>query len=403
MELKLILLNLVVIFLIFYIINKNLHIKEGFLTYYIPFLGTNNLYINKISKFYINNDNMKNYFKQKFNYNVILIGSYEKEKEFVTFFMNLFISKTMLYQIENRYYNNKLELLKQLDNNNINIGFTNIPTLSLYASEYSSYLSRIFAITPVYKEYLIIATKLKYGIFKLSNIPLGFEIGILDNQNTIFYYYKKILTDLKLNVNDYKFKVYNSDKTLIEAFYKDEVNLILYFSDLPNSDVDKMIDYNFEKDIIFLPFELSNKLFNQFRIKNSFAEIESFDLNKVSGSYLPKKFGDYEFRVYKPDMKFLVLDQLMVTNSFLNYDTVYNIAQFFVKYTDLLNKSLPENVKIPKFRVDTELVKFMNYHPSSVKLFGDYGFQTFEDNPYCKYFVGKKKCDKKTLVSNGFA
>tara|TARA_B100001173_G_scaffold309633_1_gene322420 strand:+ start:206 stop:1417 length:1212 start_codon:yes stop_codon:yes gene_type:complete len=402
MELKITIIIFSILLIIFYILNNKLIKKENFLTYYVPFLGDNNNYINKINNFYKNNDNLKNYFKHKFNYNPIIIGSYKEEEEFIKYFMNLLISKTRLYDISNLFYNNKIKLINDLEKNKINIGFTNIPTLELYAKKYSSVLSKIFAITPVYKEFLIIATKLKYRMYNINNIPYGFVIGILDNENTIFYYYKKLLTDLNLDYTDYKIKVYSSEKSLIENFYNNNVNMIMYFSNLPNNNIDKMINYNFEKDIIFIPFNLPKKLFNLFNIKNSFLTYDYFDLNKISESYLPKKFGKYEFVKFRPIMKFLTLDQIMITNNVLDNTVVYDIANFFVRYTKSLNNSLPENVKIPDFKVNTELIKYMNYHPSIVKLFGDFGFQTFEDNENCVYFVGKKKCTKKVLEDNGF-
>ena len=101
-------------------------------------------------------------------------------------------------------------------------------------------------------------------------------------------------------------------------------------------------------------------------------------------------------------MKFLTIDQIMITNGILSYEIVYDLAKFFINYTNSLNKFLPENTKIPELKVDTDLIKYMNYHPSTVKLFGDYGFRTFEDNENCKYFVGKRPCNKKTLEDNGF-
>ena len=404
MELKfnnLILIIFITIF-IFYFLNNTFVSKENFLTYYVPFVGQNSKYLNKLNNFYDNNDYLKNYFKKKFNYNSIIIASYVEDKKFTSYFMSLYISKTKLYNIENTFYDNRLLLLEDLVNNKINIGITDIPTLSIFLNKYNENIDKIYAVSTLYKKYLICATKLNYQVYNINNIPYGFKIGIVRN-NTIFYYYKKIINDLNLDVNDYKIKIYDNENELIKAFsINNEINMIMYFTNLPSKNINNMINYDFKKDIIILPFDIPQKLYNQFYLKNNFTSLEDYDLNKISDSYLPKKFGKYEYVIFRPNMKILTIDQIFLTNSTTDNIFIYNLGKFLIKYTKSLNMNLGNNQKMPQFGINLDLVNFINYHPKTLELLQDYGFITYENNNNCKYFVGKKKCDYETLKKNGF-
>ena len=65
---------IIILIIIFYVSNKYIlkkNIKEHYLTYFLPYYNNEK---NVLANFYKNNENNLNYFKKKFNYDIIKYG-----------------------------------------------------------------------------------------------------------------------------------------------------------------------------------------------------------------------------------------------------------------------------------------------------------------------------------------
>ena len=395
--------NLIVLFIIiifiFYTINKRLVVhKENYLTYYLPFY---NIDSNLLNNFYREHNYSKNYFKKKFEFEVIKFGSSEYSYEFNVLFSKIVADKTMSYSISSIKYNNELKLISDLYNNKINLAISSIILINYFNIEYKVNLDNLYVISNLYKSYIIILTKLKYNIFRVDEIPYKTKVGVLNESNVIFFYINKFLNDLKYNKDDIDIIVYNSLDDLYDAFKKDKIKVIIYIDSLPNDNLNELINFNFERDIILLPFVVSKRLEEEFLIKNSFLNIDIFNLNSITAAYLPKKFDNYYYLIYRPDFSILSLQDYLITNNKISDDNINNITTLFLKNVKSINYMLNNKYQLTNIGPRVHINKYLKYHPTTMKNFEKYGFITNENNDNCKYFVDVKECTKKTLKNNG--
>lgn len=396
--------NLLVLFIIiifiFYTINKRLIVyKENYLTYYLPFYNVDS---NLLHKFYKEHNYSKNFFKKKNNFEVIKFGSNKYSYEFNVLFSKIIVDKTMSYSISSIKYTDELSLISDLYNNKINLAIISIILINYYNIEYNINLNNLYVISNLYKAYLLILTKIKYKIFRVDEIPYKTKIGVLGKNNPIYFYINKLLNDLKYNKDDMDIIVYDSLENLYDAFKKDEIKIIIYIDDLPNDNLNELINFNFERDIILLPFSISSRLEEEFLIKNSFLSKDTFDLNKIAAAYLPKKFDNNYYFIYRPDFPILSLEYYLITNNKISDDNINNITNLFLNNIKRINNMLNDKYKITNIGPYLNISKYLRYHPTTMKNFEKYGYITNESNHNCKYLVGVKECTKKTLENNGF-
>ena len=381
---------LIIILVLFILLNKYLIIKENYDTYFIPF--TNNK-LSLLSKFYSNKDYNKNFFKHKIYYNEIYIYSSGNAYLFFDKFnSNLLqdsrIAKSNLVKLEN--YDDNIKYL--LENNN---SITNI-TLPIHLLNDSKNQTRL--ISNLNDIYLLSITKLKYNFYNLNNIPFNSKIGILNNNNTIFYFYEKMFKDLNVDYKKENIIIFDKIDNLFEALMKEEVKIILYFTELPNKKLNELFDKDFMNELIILPFDLNYKLKNLFFMKNDFTRITYYDLNNITESYLPKKFDKYYYFTYKPDIQLLTLKQILICNKEINNNLVEEIFNFIFIYKNKFNDT---SFKINEIEPSYDLIKYIPYHPTVLKMFRKFGYITNNDSYNCKYFIGKKECTKQVLENNG--
>ena len=390
----------ILIVIIFYVINKNIiNEKEHYLTYYLPFYDIDS---NLLNNFYREHNYSKNYFKKKFDFEVIKLGSSQYSYEFNVLFSKIAVDKTMSYSISSIKYNNELKLISDLYNNKINLAIVSIILINYYNIEYNINLDNLYAVSNLYKSYLLIMTKLKYNIFRVDEIPYKTKIGILNESNGIFFYIHKFLKDLKYNKDDIDIIVYKSLDDLYDAFKKDEIKVIIYIDSLPNDNLNELINFNFERDIILLPFIISPRLEEEFLIKNSFLIKDSFNLTRITAAYLPKKFDNYYYLIYRPDFSILSLQDYLITNNKISDDNINNISTLFLKNVKSINNMLNDKYQLTNIGPRVYINKYLKYHPTTMKNFEKYGFITNENNDNCKYLVDVKECTRKTLENNGF-
>jgi TRAP-type uncharacterized transport system substrate-binding protein len=399
LKLKLLLIFIIIIIL-FYIINKKIIIqKENYLTYYLPFY---NIDSNILNKFYKDHNYSKNYFKKKFDYQIVKLGSSNYSYKFNTIFSKIIVDKTMSYSVSSINYYNELTLINDLYNNKINLCIITIILINYYNKKYNINLNNLYVISNLYKSYLLIITKLKYNILNINEIPYKTKIGILNESNPIYFFIYTFLKDLKYNKNDLEIIVYKNIDELHDAFIKDKIKLMIYLDKLPNNKLNELINFNFERDIILLPFNIIKKLKEEFLIKNDFLLNDTFNLNKIANSYLPKKFANYHYTIYKPDFQILSINHYLITNNKISNDNIYNITELILKNIKKINLILNEKYKINNIGPRININKYLKYHPNTLRIFKEFGYITNENNDNCKYLVGVKECNKKTLENNGF-
>ena len=151
-------------------------------------------------------------------------------------------------------------------------------------------------------------------------------------------------------------------------------------------------------EVIILPFDVNNQLGNLFFKKNDFSELNYFNLNKINKKYLPKKFGNNYHFVYKPTIKLLKINSILVCNNKINTKIINEIFSFLIKYRNTF-RNTPYQIDViePTF----DLIKYIPYQKDILSLFRKNGYITNIDSPNCKYFVGKKECTQEVLKNNG--
>ena len=390
---------ILLLYLLFYLINKVIMKRqENYLTYFLPFYDVDS---NLLNTFYKNHNYNKNYFKQKVDFNIINFGSNNYSQPFNKLISKIITGKTYIQYINSIGYNNNLLLLEDLYKNKINLSISNLLMINYYNKKYTDKLNNFFAIANLYKSYLIIATKIQYNIYSIDKVPYKTKIGILNKNNSMYFYIDIFLKDLNYNKNDLDIIIYDTIQDLYKGFKNNEVKIIIYTESLPSNNLNNLIDYNFDRDIILLPFILEKKLQTKFLIKNSFFKLDTFDLNQIATSYLPKKFSTYFYFEYKPDMPFLTYQHYLITNDKIEYNSIKNITDLFLNNISTINNLLPKQYFIEHSGPRINIARYMRYHPETMKMFEKYGYVTNESNKNCQFLVGVKECNKKTLENNG--
>lgn len=389
---KYIIIYICLIFILFYIFNSILHVQENYLTYFLPFY---NVESNLLRDFYNNNDNNKNFFKKKMIYDKFYFIGYNNNstQTFLNDFSKRLISKSKIVNSEVILTHKSDNIIEQVNNNNNVISMITIPEYLYSNKNYSN----INLICNLYKIYLLILTKLKYQIHLIEEIKYNTTIGI-SRSNTAFYFYKKFFDDINKPVNEKNVKIYNNDKELFNALLNDEIEVVFLFKELPSKELNNLINKDYNNDIILLPFQLTSKIENIFEKKNDFAEITYFDLNKVSQKYLPKKFGNQYYFVYRPNIRLLNLYKYLVCNKNANYSIISQVFNFVFDYREIYRNT---SYQIPLIEPSYNLIKYIPYHPEILKDFRKKGYITNINSNNCKYFVGVKECTEKVLENNG--
>lgn len=397
-------LNFIIIFIfiiiLFYISNKYLfkkNINEHYLTYFLPFY---NKKTNALSNFYENNENNLNYFKKKFNYDLIKFGIGKNDEEFIKYTIANYISKSNLYEGKIILYNDILKSLYELSTNKINFCMIDYASLIYFNDDLNENIKNIKLVSTLYNLYIYVFTKKIFNIFSLNDLPYNCSIGILDFPNPISLYYSKFLKDLGYKENvDYTIKKYKTFEELSSGFEKNEFQLIIIIDHFPNNNIKYFLDHFPNNDTILLPFDIIKE--ELFLKKNSIVNIDYIDLNLLSHSFLPKKFGKYEYTVYRPNFKIAYIQKILLSNTETDEKYTYSLIKFFHENLKFINNNLSSTgYKINNIGIDNINTGYIDYHIGVLNYFNDKGFITNIDNDNCKYFVGKMECNEKNLKNN---
>ena len=383
----------ILIFIIFYIINKYfLKINENFFTYFLPY------YDNKkdvLANFYDNNEEKYNYTINKFNYNIFKIGCTKDDLNFTKNLVSNYIKNSNIVDIRVHIYKNIIKNLDDLVNNNINFILTNYIVLTYYHDFLKKNINNVRLLCVLYDLHIYFFTKKKYNVYSLNNIFPNFIVGVLNYSNRAYYLYERLFKDLGYIENiDYKVKIYDDIENLFKGFYNDECNMILICDTFPNNIISKLIDNNIYNDIILLPFDINNE--DLFFYKNSFMYKKYIDLNRLSVSYLPKKFGKYEYTKFKPSIPICYINKIILCNKDVDDDTVYYFLKYIygIKFLDKYDPYFINN-----FGINNKFY-LIKYHDSSIKFFKDNSYISDIDNINCKYLLNVSECTEETLKNN---
>ena len=387
----------IIIYIFFYIINKSIYINEHYLTYFLPYYNNNNT---DLALFYKNNENNLNYFKKKFKYQILNFGTISKEKYYIEKVISDYIKNGYSINSHIIYYKDRLKLIDDLVNNNINFCDTNYSTILYYTNVLKKNINNLRLIKTLYKLYFYFFTKKKYNVFSIGDIPPNFIIGIIHNDN-IFYYYKNLLSDLSYEENiDYKIKLYENSEDLYNGFINSECNMIILYDIFPNESISNFLDNNFIDDIILLEFNIPNeKLFLK---KQSILKVDYIDLNKLSYYYLPKKIGNYTYSKNNPTIKILYTYKIIISNLHTKSECAYDFFKFFAENYKNLNYYLEKGFHIDRLQInDNSNNILLEYHKGVIDYYIEKGYITNTNNINCKYLVGSMKCTEETLIQNG--
>ena len=394
-KLFIIILFLIIIFFILdkYILKKN--IQENYLTYFLPYYNQEN--INDLANFYKNNDNNKNYFKKKFNYDLIKFGTIDVDRDIIKFLVSSYIANSKIQNVVLYNYDNLYTILDNINKNNLNFGISSYPVIYNYIVENKNDFNNLRLVTFLYKYYLYVFTKKIYKIYTLNEITPNTIIGI-SKKNGIYFFYKKLFKDLSYLDTDFKIKFYDNDEKLFEGFINDECQMIILFDIFPNEEIKNYLDNNIGKDIILLPFKiLKEELFLK---KNNPFSIDYIDLNYLSSSYLPIAFGNEHYNQFSPNLKVCSFERGLITNKNTSKEYVYDFMKFYQNNLNYLNNNIPQKgYTLKKISIKDKL-SYFDYHEGSLNFFKDFGYITSIDNANCKYLIGVKECNEKNLKDN---
>jgi TRAP-type uncharacterized transport system substrate-binding protein len=387
---------LILILLIIIILYISYEKKEHYLTYFLPFNEDSSGKID-LYNFYTSNTNESLYFKSKMDYNKIKIGV-NNETYFTKYLLKIFLQKSNLVSSELFKFNNNMESIDELLNNNINILMTDYISIYNYKYVLNKDISDLNLITHLNKEYLYTFVKKSSNIFSMTNFPPHSIIGILGEPNVLNMYIDKLLKDLGYQKNiDYTIKVYNNINLLFDSLSNSEINIIMMLDIFPNKKINDVIEKHILDNILLLPFDINNeKVFFQ---KNSFFKIDYVDLNNFSDIYLPKSFGKYHYNINLPSLKMIYTNNIFITNRKLNIDYGYNFIKYYIENLNYLNYVF----KNSGYKLDTHLVNnnlTLKYYDGVIKYLLEKGYISYNNNDNCKYLIGKMECNEKNLKNN---
>ena len=390
---------IIIFYIIFYNINKLIkkNTKEHYLTYFLPYYDNK---ITELTKMYNNNDDKKNFFKKKFLYKPLIFIYNDYQKNYVTQLSKIIISKNFLYKTINLKLNDVIESVQEVNSGNINFIISDIATLIALKNINKIDTNNIRYVSKLYKQRMYFFTNKMNGIESLKNISKRFVVGIPGKKNEINIFLDTVINDMGYILNK-DYTIVYAEKDNLEDLFKllnnKKVDIIIFTETFPSKNVNNILKNNTNKDIILLPFECNNETL--FFKENFYFEKDMIDLNDLSENYLPKKFNDKEYTIYKPSMYMLSFNTYLFSNIFTDKKYIYEIVKTIFKNKDFLNNFFKDNKIESLMFKDYELNIFYAHHGLR-EYFFDKGYISLIDSPSCKYFIGNNACTQENIDNN---
>jgi hypothetical protein len=254
----------------------------------------------------------------------------------------------------------------------------------------------------LYKLYFYLFTKKQYNIFSYNDIKPGTKIGMVNNDNysPSTYYYKRFFKDMGYEKDiDYIPIFYNNIEELFNSFIKNECEIIFLIDIFPNNIINNFIEKYIREDIILLPFDLLNEV--EFFNKNKILNIDYIDLNYLSESYFPKKFGKNTYTQNLPTLKILCSYKILLSHISVDSVYTYSFIKFYTENINGINSNIKNiGYKLKENNNDINHFIISDYHLGVRDYYYEKGYFTNINNDNCKYLVGKMECNEKTLKNN---
>ncbi len=370
-------------------------VKEHYFTYFLPFYNakTNDLY-----RFYMDEDDKKNFFKHKFDENMIVFASDTNTLDLMNNLVKILLQATHIVNTSTIQINQKELLFDLVIKGKVNYIIASLPILEYFQNILNYQNLRLISVLNTM--YLYFITKKKYNTFDINKLPQGFKIGILSDPNEIFFVFDKIMDDIGYKTSDYIKIVYNSKQEMFKDFVDSKIDMIVFFDTYPNLSIQQLIDNNFGDEIILLPFSVPQE--EKFFKRNRTLYKDTIDLNLLSQSYLPKKFGNNTYTIYKPNFTILKTYNCIIGNEMNNPQNGYEIIKYLYEYKKYINSVFTQDLLINDIQVQNYNVQILRFDKGAHQYLVDKGYISFNDNPDCVNLVGTMECTDENLKNNGY-
>ena len=375
--------------------------KEHYVTYFLPFYNKD---ANTLANFYKNKEYNYNSFKRKFNYDTLKVGINPADLSFLKILLNEYVSKSNIYTVQTGLYKTILDAITALKKNELNMVITSYTSLIYYVDELHNEVNNIRMVTKLYRMYIYVFTKKEHRIYSLDKIPYGAHIGIVGEERGFFTYYRKFFQDIGYTEgSDYTIHSYQNYTALFNALLKNECTLIALYDIYPCYYISEFIDNNASEEIILLPFQMNKRKEELFLKENPIIRADFVDLNELSDSYLPRKFGTHEYTKNRPICRMVYSHKILIANRKTDEKYIYSFIQFLYENIKYINKTVNEKgFALDRIGIDDSNVSYVNHHDGALRYFYDIGMITDIDNDNCKYLIGRLPCTKKNLANNNF-
>ena len=382
---KILIILLIIIILFYYKLYFNNNI-EHFYTFFKPF------YSNKRNYNYdLYNDKLYNNisFNNKYNYRVLKVARNEKNN-FLDLMIRIILSNSNILHIENKLYDNYKNILKDLNNNNVQLII-----LSYILYDQLSNLDNIRYVCTTNIKYIYICKRNDNTNLKdFSDIYYNTKIGIYKNENS-YIFIKNLMNFIGLKEGyDYKLIIYENKTKLLNDLNNNIISIGV-FSDIYPTNIFKKY-YNLR--LIELKGFRVNIFFEQYKQYYSKSII---NLNEFGSNYLPKRYDQQTYTITNPEFYVISYETILLTNNYVPNIYIDEILMSITNNIELFNK-LPQYKK-SNIKYNTSIMNKVVYgiYPSNstLKYLNKYSYLSNIDNNDCKYFIGKKECNKKNLLT----
>ena len=388
-----------ILFLILYSINRylksKLEIKEHYLTYFLPFYSAE---ANQLYRFYENDDDKKNFFKQKFEKNRIVFASDTTATGLMNNFVKVLLQATNIVNTATIQINKKEELFGAVIQEKVNYIIASLPILEYFQNILNYQNLRLISV--LNSMYLYFITKKKYQVFDINRIPIGFKIGILSDPNEIDFLFDKLMDDLDYKPSDYQKFIYKTKDEMFKDFVDSKIDMIIFFDTYPNLSIQRLIDDNFGEEIILLPFSTPQE--EKFLKRNRTLKKDTIDLNLLAQSYFPKKFGNNIYTMFRPNLTILKTYNCILGHDNNNSQNSYEIMKYLYEFRRYINSIFTQDLLINDIQAENYNVQILLFDKGSHQYLVDKGYISFNDNPDCVNLVGSMECTNENLKNNGY-
>ena len=242
---------LIIIFVFYLYLIKSIKTIENFYTFYLPFYHKSvNEKIQKLEQY------KYNYFKDVFNYKILKIGYVSNCYNYIKLLTSLILEKTNLIKIDLINYEHDYNLIKDLNNNKINLAScSSVLTNLFYQEKINDSIKKdlnLLYICNTFKTYLFFIIKKELGIENFKNVTNKLRIGILSINSSEYRSFEIIASFLKLRKNiDYVLVFKKNNNEIYDSLLSNNVQMGIISSTFPSKQLNTFFIDNYKENFIF--------------------------------------------------------------------------------------------------------------------------------------------------------